>query len=297
MRITVFTSTFNRIDKLTVLYKSLLNVNFKDFEWIIIDDGSTDDTQRVVNEWLQRKTPFNITYVKKENGGKHRAINLGVQMAKGDLFYIVDSDDWLPPEALSRIDYFEKSINPEIKSNFAGVCGLRGTDSHTPIGTTFDTGVFVDITYLQRKEYKISGDKAEVFYTKVLKQYNFPEFVNENFLTEAYIWNEIALDGLKMRYFNEIIYIGNYLNDGLTKNYWDVYKRNPQGYGLFINQLVKLKQIRFYSKWEAYSLFYKLNKNAISKRQIIEYLKCSSISLNSSLFLYRIFKFYGSKRR
>ena len=93
--VTIFTSTFNRCHLLGRLYKSLQNQTCKDFEWIVIDDGSTDKTESFVKSLLTESNPFQITYIKKENGGKHRAINDGVKIAKGRLFFIVDSDDYL----------------------------------------------------------------------------------------------------------------------------------------------------------------------------------------------------------
>ena len=110
MRITVFTPTYNRGYTIERLYRSLQRQVFDDFEWIVIDDGSNDNTEALFQTFLRTKNQFPITYKKVSNGGKHRAINLGVQMAQGELFFIVDSDDYLTDRALEEIDKIEKSI-------------------------------------------------------------------------------------------------------------------------------------------------------------------------------------------
>ena len=95
-KITVFTPTYNRCYIIGALYESLKKQTFQDFEWIVVDDGSTDDTEAFFAEILKEEHFFDISYVKVENGGKHRAINQGLSMAKGELFFIVDSDDYVP---------------------------------------------------------------------------------------------------------------------------------------------------------------------------------------------------------
>ena len=102
MMITVFTPTYNRGNLLKRLYDSLCNQSFKDFEWLIVDDGSKDDTETVIANFIAQQKLV-INYLKQENGGKHRAINKGVKEAKGEYFFIADSDDRLPKEALMLV--------------------------------------------------------------------------------------------------------------------------------------------------------------------------------------------------
>lgn len=110
MRITVFTPTFNRGYIIEKLYESLKNQTFKEFEWLVIDDGSNDNTEEIFDKINKNNDFFKVRYYKKENGGKHRAINQGVELAEGELFFIVDSDDQLTSYALEYIDKWEKSI-------------------------------------------------------------------------------------------------------------------------------------------------------------------------------------------
>ena len=120
--ITVFTPTYNRGYIIKQLYDSLILQSYKDFEWLVIDDGSTDDTEELFKSFIAEQK-LNIHYLKIENGGKHRAINKGVILAQGKYFFIVDSDDYLHNNALERIYFYTKQIEDD--KTFAGVCGLK----------------------------------------------------------------------------------------------------------------------------------------------------------------------------
>ena len=109
MTITIFTPTFNRGNRLPALYNSLQNQSNKDFEWLIVDDGSTDNTEELVRKWLSEPL-FPVRYIKQKNGGKHRAVNRGVQEAQGELFFIVESDDVLPEQTNERIAHQNEQI-------------------------------------------------------------------------------------------------------------------------------------------------------------------------------------------
>ncbi len=260
MRFTVFTPTYNRKYIIENLYHSLQRQTFKDFEWLVVDDGSTDGTEESFRAIQQECTAFPIRYIKTENGGKHRAINIGVREASGELFFIVDSDDYLTDDALETADQVEKSIPNEEKDKFAGVCGQKGHDTNSAIGKTF-IGKVLDITMLERPSYGIWGDKAEIFYTKVLKRYPFPEFNGEKFVTECVVWDRIAFDGLKLRFYNEIAVICKYLPDGLTSQGNDLLFKNPKGYSLYLYQCSKFEKIGGLGKWNQFAdYFYKLRK-------------------------------------
>lgn len=235
MKITVFTPAYNRAYIIETLYRSLQKQTFRDFEWLVVDDGSTDDTEELFQKILQDQNDFLIRYLKQENGGKHRAINRSVQMAQGELFFIVDSDDFLPSDSLEIITQVELSIPQTEKVHFAGVCGLKIYSRQQELGKTF-SGEYLDITTLERKKCQITGDKAEVYYTNILMHYPFPEFDGEKFCTESIVWDRIAYAHLKLRFFNQNIYCCDYLEDGLTKQGWQLYANNPQQWGLSIYQ-------------------------------------------------------------
>lgn len=237
IKVTVFTPTFNRGYILHQCYESLKRQTNKEFEWIIIDDGSTDNTEEIVKKWLVEKKDFKIKYLKTKNGGKHRAINKAIDLANGYLFFIVDSDDYLIEDAIERVIKAEETIRNN-KEKFAGIAMARGYSKNKMIGTTFK-GKYVDATSLERKKYNINGDKAEIFYTEILRKNRFPEFEGENFVTEALVWNRIAKQGYKLRWFQDIIYICEYREDGLTKNGINVYKNSPKGLCLYIKEYIQ----------------------------------------------------------
>lgn len=283
MEFTVFTPTYNRGYIIKKLYQSLKRQHFKDFEWIVIDDGSTDNTSEVFNEINQDEHDFSIIYKKVENKGKHNAINLGVQMASGRLFFIVDSDDYLPDDALETLFQYEKSIDKEKNSSFAGVSGLRGTEDNIAFGTSF-SGDYLDCTYLDAPSNNIFGDKSEVYYTDLLKKYPFPFFENEKFIPESVVWNVIAADGYKLRYFNKITYYCNYLEDGLTKQGDDKYKSIPKGYGLYLYQSIKYGKLTKISKWKHIFNYYRMFNEQLSNREMAH-----NLHMNPVMFFFRIF--------
>lgn len=225
--ITVFTPTYNRAYIIDKLYKSLLAQTDKDFEWVVVDDGSTDNTEEYFKGILKNENPFEIKFIKQENGGKHRAINKGVQLAIGDLFFIVDSDDYLLDTAIEKLKQWANGLDGSKK--WAGVSGTKGYSADRIVGGVYKNAPFIDAKNIERDKYNLLGDKAEAYFTDVLKKYPFPEFKGENFITEEVVWNAIALDGYYLRWFKDVIYICDYLEDGLTKSGNTKNIKNPQG--------------------------------------------------------------------
>lgn len=220
MLITVFTSTYNRARLLHRLYNSLKQQSFKDFEWLIVDDGSLDNTKEIINTFIAEGI-LDIKYVYQENGGKHRAINRGSQMARGELFFIVDSDDYLVVDSLSTIKEYYCQIRYDNK--FAGVCGLKCYDDGIPTGG-FMSQEFMDRNPLNR-EYK--GDMAEIIRTDIIRRFQFPDFPGEKFCPEALLWYRISKDYI-LRYFNKNIYICEYLEDGLSNAIVRIRMQSPK---------------------------------------------------------------------
>lgn len=219
MLITVFTPTYNRAALLGRVYESLRAQQFTDFEWVIVDDGSTDNTGDVVYTF-QEKSEFSIRYFKQTNGGKHRAINLGLREANGELFFIVDSDDCVATNGLPVIADVYRTVKDD--SAFGGVSGCMASHAGEEITPKFPQrdheGCYniIDCNALDvRYKYMVKGDLAEVFRTEVLREFMFPEIEGERFCPEALVWNRIA-QKYKLRYFDSVIYHRDYLPDGLT---------------------------------------------------------------------------------
>ena len=221
--ITVFTPTFNRVDFLPKVYSSLKKQEYRDFEWLIVDDGSSDNTETVINDFILEDEIL-IHYIKQPNSGKHKAINKGVSVAKGELFLILDSDDTLPKNSLSII----KQYYVDIKDNpvIGGVCGLMAHHDGVIIGNR-NVSTSMDISSIEmRYKYGFIGDVCEVFKTEILWEFPFPEIENEKFCPEALVWNRIATK-YKLHYFNEVIYYRDYLDDGLTSKIVRIRMNSP----------------------------------------------------------------------
>ena len=224
-RITVFTPTYNRERTLYTLYISLCAQTFSGFEWLIVDDGSVDNTEELVERFAS-ESKIAIRYVKRENGGKHRAINQGVREAQGELFFIVDSDDFLVDNALERVWFHFCCVRND--SRFAGVSGMRMYPNGEKIGGEEDWTIIDAFPSDVQRKYNLRGDRAEVWRTDVLRQFPFPEFEGETFCGEALVWHRIGRAGYKLRFFYEKIYVGEYLSDGLTKNLRRSLERGPR---------------------------------------------------------------------
>lgn len=224
--ITILTPTYNRASLLPRLFDSLLRQTNKDFEWIVVDDGSTDDTREVVAN-LKEKCggAFPMGYVYKANGGKHMAINIGAERARGELLFIADSDDLLIDDALETVANSWHDISDD--KSFAGIAGLDITmDTREVIGSGLPQEHIdcnaIDIRY----RHHVTGDMKEVFRTEVLREFPFPEFTGERFCPEQLVWFRMARR-YRLRYINKPIYIADYQPDGITAGITRARMRNP----------------------------------------------------------------------
>ena len=238
-RVTIVTPTYNRGYIIHRLIASVLQQTDDNFKWLVIDDGSSDNTEAIFSDFQTGHPAFSFMYVKTENGGKQRAINLAVTMVDTEYVFIVDSDDYLVPDAIGKINQW---INDkEIDEQYAGVSGVKGFDPQTPVSGKeihFASG-YIDATNLEREQHGLSADMAEVYKTDILRKYPFEVFPGEKFVPEATVWDLIAKDGYKLRWHEDIIYICEYLPDGLTGQSWKLMRDNPMGYAkLFNTQLM-----------------------------------------------------------
>ena len=255
--ITILTPTYNRASLLPRLFDSLLRQTNKDFEWIVVDDGSTDDTRKVVAN-LKEKCggAFPMGYVYKANGGKHMAINIGAERARGELLFIADSDDLLTDDALETVANSWHDISDD--KSFAGIAGLDiAMDTREVIGSGLPQEHIdcnaIDIRY----RHHVTGDMKEVFRTEVLREFPFPEFAGERFCPEQLVWFRMARR-YRLRYINKPIYIADYQPDGITAGITRARMRNPSASMLTYAELtecpvpflVKVKAaINFWRVW------------------------------------------------
>jgi len=257
MKFTVFTPTFNRKELLEKLYKSLQKQTFKDFEWLIVDDGSTDGTKEKVEEFLSEKK-LEIKYYFKENGGKQRAYNFATEKANGELFICLDSDDKYVENGLETILKYWKKY--EKNTDIAGMGYLSTYPNREIIGSSFPEKEMISTQFEIYNKYGVKGDKGLMFRTEIIKKYKFPVFEDEKFITEAVVYNRICKK-YKMVYVNEKIEIKEYQEDGLTAKYNNLLLRNPKGQALYHNE-INSQKLTFKQKVLNNAVYYKFCKVA-----------------------------------
>lgn len=225
IKLTILTPTYNRAKELPTLYSSLCRQSCNKFNWIIVDDGSIDDTEEVVQAWSDEDI-ISILYIKKENGGKHTALNIGIKHVKTEWTFIVDSDDFLVDDAV-KIFYDKLSELPN--QNICGMAFLREnaegkylTNKLVPFDGMIET--FTKCRYGR----EIKGDMAEIWKTSCLEEFPFPIFGDEHFLSEDVVWIKMA-EKYTMIFFNQAIYISDYLEGGLTKTRREINIKSPIG--------------------------------------------------------------------
>ncbi len=220
MRFTVLTSTYNAAHLLGRVYECLCAQTFRDFEWVIIDDGSTDGTKELMSSW---KGVFPIRYFWKPNGGKHTAMNLGVSVANGEFVVLLDADDVCIPTALERFDYHWRQI-PD-PSKFANLSCLCCTPDGAIIGKPFPGAPVDAFTFADQMRYRYSGTWGSssegwgINRTDVLRTFPFPE--GERFVPEGLVWNRISRK-----------YASRYINEALR-----IYEPNPRGLSSNVTEL------------------------------------------------------------
>ena len=239
--ITVLTATYNRANLLPDLYASLCRQSNQNFDWIIIDDGSSDDTKSIVEKWIMEKHLFTITYHYIPNGGKNRAVNHGVKHVQTPFTMIVDSDDYLTDDA---IEFYQQNLTEIIdKKELAGIAGLRGTDINNALNkVVYPINTYVVANNLERSKYNLQKDACEVYRTSILLSHPFFVWENEKFSPEEIVWNQLALEGYSFRWYNKVTCIVRYQENGLTKDSFNLIKKNPMGYALMYKQRIKLSK-------------------------------------------------------
>jgi glycosyltransferase involved in cell wall biosynthesis len=210
---TVFTPTFNRAHTLSRVFDSLCAQNWRDFEWLIVDDGSTDNTADVVAEW-RRIATFPIRYLRQDNAGKHIAHNRAVREARGDFIVIIDSDDALAANALERLQAVWNSIPAGERVGFSGVSGLCRNQHGEIIGDPYPDDPFDASPREHVYVHRLRGERCGMVRTDILRRYPFPEIANTRFVPEDVVWMDMARH-YKQRAVNEVFRI-YYVDDTAT---------------------------------------------------------------------------------
>lgn len=262
--LTVFTTTYNRAYSLPLGYEALKRQTSKDFKWLIVDDGSTDNTKELVMQWIDEGV-IPIEYYYKENGGMHSGYNEAFKHIDTELNVPIDSDDYMTDNAVELIvGNWNKFKNDD---KYAGLVGLDIYKDGKVVGTKFPEGLKAVRSHEMQAVHHVYCDKKYVFRTELLKKYlPYPEYEGEKFVPLNYPYHLVCQD-YELLCFNEPWCVVEYQPDGSTLNMFRQYRRNPQGFAYERN-----------IKMRIYPTFKYRFKNAI------HYVSCCMFSKKVKLF-------------
>ena len=268
--LSIITPTHNRSTLLKRCFASLLAQTSRQFEWIIVDDGSTDDTEAAAASFLLQAPEMRIHYLRKENGGKHTAMNAAHPLIHGNYVLILDDDDRLIPSAVEEIlEAWARYDQPQI----GVVVFLEGYSETDPFAEGEREGVPFDMFH-EHTVTRHNRDCCDIYRAEAFKKYPFPVFPGETFLSESILWNRMAAE-YQIVYINKVIYLAEYLEDGLTKAGRPMRIKMPLG-GMYAANLYLDRHYPMKLRWKngllyncygffAKTPFRKLRSEAISK--------------------------------
>lgn len=239
--LSIHTATYNRGYIIEKAYKSLQKQTCYDFEWVVTDDGSDDNTEELFEKWCKEETRFPIYYKNIGRNGIPRVLNYGVNHVHGKYFFMLDSDDILEENAVEKIlNWIEEIDNQDDIAAIGFAIGnpdgeyLKGTPPLID-----DIKGYLDCTNIERPLYNMDVDMREVYKVGVMKRFPFKVWEGEMYAPEQICFNEIALNGYKIRWRKDILYTADYLDDGQTKGGQRLMKRNPMGYAMMFDHMLK----------------------------------------------------------
>ncbi|QTY26670.1 glycosyltransferase family 2 protein [Flavobacterium sp. CS20] len=234
MKLTIYTPTYNRAYRLPHLYKSLLRQTNKNFKWLVLDDGSTDDTSELVKKWIDERK-INIKYVYHANIGKQATVNVAHALIDTVLNTCVDSDDFLLDNAVEIIlNEWYKIDSTEI----AGIVGLDVYKDGSIVGSKFPDNIDI-LCFSDFKKNNIYGDKKFVYKTEIIKKYKYPQIKKEKFPAPGYIYRLIDIN-YKLKLINEALCVVEYLDDGISSNKFNQLRNNPNSFIFYRKERIKL---------------------------------------------------------
>ncbi|RDW20403.1 glycosyltransferase family 2 protein [Oceanobacillus chungangensis] len=260
-KLTIFTPTYNRAYCLHNCYESLVEQTSQEFIWLIIDDGSTDNTKELVKEWI-KENKIEIQYHWQENQGMHGAHNTAYEMIETELNVCIDSDDYMPVNAVEKIITFWNEYG---SNEVSGMIGLDANQDNSIIGTTLPEEIKRSTLFDLYYSHGVTGDKKLVYRTDLTKENPYPIFDNEKYVGLAYKY--YMLDKrYELLLMNEILCFVEYLPDGSSRNMLNQYRKNPRGFSFYRQELMKLPYVSYSFKF----------------RQAIHYVSSSLLSKNSA---------------
>lgn len=253
MFLSIITPTYNRADTLPRVVEALKSQTDKDFEWLVLDDGSTDETESVV-QMFKTEADFDIRYVKKQNEGKCRTLNMAYKLCNGDYTLVFDSDDWCVPEAVAFFRREIERIPARLLPNYSGISALKMYASGELVGERYPADLH---DYVDRYNRCVAGDKWDLIRRDIALQFPFPAFDDERYIAVSSMLLRIG-QNYRTKFSNEVISIVDYRDDGITRNSLKHRSNSPNGccytydliYAISDNNKARLRartnQLRFY---------------------------------------------------
>lgn len=260
-KLTIFTPTFNRAYCLHNCYESLKRQTCNDFTWLIIDDGSTDDTGEIVKRWINEGI-IEIKYHWQSNQGMHGAHNSAYELIETELNVCIDSDDYMTDDAVGKILTLWGQYGG---NDVSGIIGLDAYVDNKLIGTKLPEHLKRSTLFDLYSRHGVTGDKKLVYRTDLIKKYPYPVFENEKYVGLAYKYYMLDTD-YEMLLMNEVLCHVDYLPDGSTNNMLNQYRKNPNGFAFYRKELMKLPFV----------------SGSFKYRQAIHYVSSSFLSKNWS---------------
>ncbi len=288
--ITIITPAYNRADMLPKLYASLQEQTNTNFQWLVVDDGSKDNTQEVMTDIKDHSmNDFMITFVQKENGGKHTALNFGHQFIEGKYTLVVDSDDKLYPEAIEVM--IEEIMQAKNADNIGWFAFLMGDKDRNILDSPYDRD-YERMTYVDYLNRGRKGECADLYLTKVFTDFPYPEIENEKFVSESYLNIHASLfGGYDMITINRLIKEAEYQEGGLTSLGRTLQLSSPLGNALLWWPVVN-KPFNFPMRFKGnllftvYSLFGDIRLKHILKKSANKFLTLISLPFSYALYFY-----------
>ena len=261
--LTVFTPTFNRAYTLHKCYESLKRQTSKDFIWLIIDDGSSDNTKEIVDKWIS-ENEVEIRYYYQKNQGMHGAHNIAYELIETEINSCIDSDDYMTDDAVEKIVAF---WNKNRDRGLAGFVALDAYENGEVIGTRLPDDIYETTYFDIYNTLGVKGDKKFIYRSDLTRLYPYPIFDGEKYVSLAYKYAKFD-ENYKMGLMNEVVCIVEYMEDGSSLNMFKQYRKNPKGFAFIRIENMKNKRLSLRNKF----------------KECIHYVSSSIISKNS-LFL------------
>ena len=284
-KLTIFTPAYNRAYTLHKCYESLLRQTCKDFVWLIIDDGSTDNTKELVEKWIKENL-INIRYIYQENQGMHGAHNTAYENIDTELNVCIDSDDYMTDYAVEKII---NHWNENKRDDLAGIAALDIYENGEVIGEKFPEELKESTYWDIYHKYKIKGDKKLIYRSDLTREFPYPIFEGEKYVGLGYKYAKLD-ERYKLLIMNEKVCVVEYIEDGSSRNMLKQYRKNPRGFAFIRIEDMKNPNADFKFKLKscihyASSSFISKNKNFI-KESPCKLLTIASVPMGFALYKY-----------